>query len=1553
MKRLDVIIPVRNEAANLPELVLRLHKSLEEADIVYKLIVIDDHSTDRTLQVVERLSRKYPIETYIKEGKPGKAYSVMEGAKHTSSEYLAMIDGDLEYPPEAIPRMYDLAHRHGIVVANRQVQTRSRLRRLASGFNRLVLGKMLLGLDCDCQSGLKVFHRHILEHLNADEVDAWTLDMPLLHRALELGCTIGEVDIEYKTRTRGQSKISFFADARQIAARAVKLRLAQRKVYEIPGKSKSCPLGAGVIYKRRRFITHNRLPQEQSALVTFLPWQKYLLIGLLALVAVSFVLRPLATAVWAIAILTLVYFLDVFFNAFIIGKSLRFPPEMSFSESELSALDPANLPVYSILCPLYREAGVLADFVKNIEAIDWPKDKLDVLLLLEEDDRETREAAGALNLPDYIKVVVVPDSQPKTKPKACNWGLSLARGEYTVIYDAEDKPDPLQLKKAYLGFLNCDPKVVCLQAKLNYYNPKHNLLTRLFTTEYSLWFDVVLPGLQSIETTIPLGGTSNHFRTEVLKEIHGWDAFNVTEDCDLGVRLFSEGFRTAIIDSTTYEEANSRWGSWFRQRSRWIKGYLQTFLVHNRHPVKFIKDHGVHAFIFQLIVGGKNAFVLINPILWLTTICYFAFRSRIGPAIEALYPPVVFYMAVFSLLAGNFLSMYYYMLGCARRGSWWLVKYVYLVPFYWLLMSLAAVKAVYQLLFRPHYWEKTMHGLHLLPNMKFEWPKLKLDIKPVFFPKPAYAAGVVLIASNMLTNFFNFLYNAFLGRAVTLEDFGLISLFSGILSLLQIPTGALGRTVSYQSAYIRGRYDRPATAFWQSVRIRSLLVSAGVSLVWILAVPAMAGFFNSVSLLPFYIFTPVITLLAVSAADGGYLSGNMMFASLGIAGLAAGIVKLASTYILVNLNLTGLVYAAIPLSLVISYLIMHRIARGIPEGEVKTGIFPSRFLATSLASHLAIASFLSTDVILAKHFLDPVAAGQYALLSLTGKIIFFLGNLFVQFVTPAVGQAYGAGRNHRRLFYQLLSGTFLVGLMGYLAVGVFGYISVPWLLGDRSLAVVKYLPAYTLSMWLFCLGTAVVFYHQALKQYIFGWAGLAVVLIQITAFARYHGSIGAFVSVMGVTATVFMGVNIGLHLVSGRLADISANLKDMGELLFGVRAREEKTNGLRILVFNWRDIRHKWAGGAEVYIHQLAKNWIAEGNKVTLFCGNDGNCPRREVIDGVEIIRRGGMYTVYIWAFLYYIFRFRGRYDAVIDSENGIPFFVPLYSGISTFLLVHHVHQNYFQRYLVFPLSLIAEFLEGGMMPLVYRNLPVVTVSESSKRDLLNFKNFREEKITVISPGVDSSLVPAYAKTSYPSFLYLGRIRPYKNVDVAIKAFAEVVKNSPDARLTVAGTGENLRELVNLARRLGISESVSFPGRVDEKTKHRLLCESWVMVQPSAFEGWGITVMEANACGTPVIASDTVGLKDSVADLKTGWLVTPGQVETWASAMKAILDYPVNLKRLSKNALIWSKSFNWEGSAQKFLQVIGSSLPEEGTVPVEPVPAVNLIYDSDKTGKAA
>jgi cellulose synthase/poly-beta-1,6-N-acetylglucosamine synthase-like glycosyltransferase len=386
--------------------------------------------------------------------------------------------------------------------------------------------------------------------------------------------------------------------------------------------------------------------------------------------------------------------------------------------ADAGEVDERDLPVYTILVPLYREAEVLPQLARAIQALDWPKAKLDVRLLLEEDDLSTIEAARDAHLPAYFTFVIVPARGPRGKPKACNYGLAHARGEYVVIYDAEDVPEPDQLKKVHALFWVSDPDLVCIQCRLNFYNPEQNLLTRWFTAEYSLWFDLLLPGLQRAGAPIPLGGTSNHFRRAALEEVGAWDPYNVTEDADLGIRLFKRRRRTVVLDSTTYEEANPEVGNWIRQRSRWIKGYAQTWLVHMRHPVELWRVLGPRGFFgFQWFVGGRVLVLLLNPCYWGLTLLWFLTHSL---AISHLFPAPVFYLGSLALYLGNIAFLYLGMAGVLARGRYRLVKWTLLTPLYWVLMSIAAWKGVLQLISRPHYWEKTRHGLARAADITIE-----------------------------------------------------------------------------------------------------------------------------------------------------------------------------------------------------------------------------------------------------------------------------------------------------------------------------------------------------------------------------------------------------------------------------------------------------------------------------------------------------------------------------------------------------------------------------------------------------------------------------------------------------------------------------------------------------------------------------------------------------------------------------------------------------------------------------------------------------------------
>jgi cellulose synthase/poly-beta-1,6-N-acetylglucosamine synthase-like glycosyltransferase len=436
-------------------------------------------------------------------------------------------------------------------------------------------------------------------------------------------------------------------------------------------------------------------------------------LSLIALaIALGLVWYRLGMAIAIIAVVTLFYLSTLIMDFVLTLRAINRPIEEQIDDNTVHALASANWPRYTILCPLYREVAVVPQFVEAMQALNYPVSKLQILFLTEEDDAETRKAIAEMHLPSHFSIITVPAGSPRTKPRACNYGLLQATGDYVVIYDAEDVPDPLQLKKAVLTFANHGADLACVQAKLNYYNASQNLLTRWFTVEYSLWFGLTLLGLQQSRLPLPLGGTSNHFRMQALRRVGAWDPFNVTEDCDLGLRLAAFQLKTVVLDSITYEEANSQVKNWIRQRSRWIKGYMQTYLVHMRQPLRYLRGMRLLEFLsLQLIIGWKTGVLLINPLVWILLILYIIFRPV--DIYHTLFPTPILYMGTLCLIFGNFFYTYTHLIGCMKLTRYNLIPWAFLIPVYWLMMSCAAYMALFQLIFKPHYWEKTKHGLHL------------------------------------------------------------------------------------------------------------------------------------------------------------------------------------------------------------------------------------------------------------------------------------------------------------------------------------------------------------------------------------------------------------------------------------------------------------------------------------------------------------------------------------------------------------------------------------------------------------------------------------------------------------------------------------------------------------------------------------------------------------------------------------------------------------------------------------------------------------------------
>lgn len=373
---------------------------------------------------------------------------------------------------------------------------------------------------------------------------------------------------------------------------------------------------------------------------------------------------------------------------------------------------PVRLPTITLLVPLFKEVDIAAHLIQRLEALDYPHALLDVCLVLEAQDTITRDTLSHANLPPWIRPIIVPDGTLKTKPRALNYAMTFAQGHIIGVYDAEDAPAKDQLQIVAHHFANCRRDVACLQGTLDYYNPTANWLTRCFTLEYASWFRVILPGFARLGLVVPLGGTTLFFRRDILTKLGGWDAHNVTEDADLGLRLARHGYRTEFMASVTEEEANGRMKSWVKQRSRWLKGYAITYAVHMRSPVKLWRDLGAWRFFgVQMLLLGTLLQFALAPVVW----SFWLMPLGVPHPVQAIAPDwLVWTIAIGFVLAG-LINLAIYAIGARRAGKAKLAFWAPTLQLYFPLAVAAVYKGLVELTWKPFYWDKTTHGV-LMPD---------------------------------------------------------------------------------------------------------------------------------------------------------------------------------------------------------------------------------------------------------------------------------------------------------------------------------------------------------------------------------------------------------------------------------------------------------------------------------------------------------------------------------------------------------------------------------------------------------------------------------------------------------------------------------------------------------------------------------------------------------------------------------------------------------------------------------------------------------------------
>lgn len=423
------------------------------------------------------------------------------------------------------------------------------------------------------------------------------------------------------------------------------------------------------------------------------------LVGILAVLA-------LALPAWAFILLPLLL-APVFIIAAI--SVLTAALETLFSAPVMPVPPAVKLPRYTLLIPLYGEAGIAAALIARLALLDYPRDRLEIFILLESDDELTIRAFDALALPATVLIMKLPAGQPRTKLRALNAALPFASGDLLVVYDAEDAPEPDQLLKAAALFAQSSPRLACAQGRLAISNIADGLLTRRYAIEYAALFDCVKSGSARLDWPVPLGGSSNHFRTATLRRVGGWDAWNVTEDADLGVRLARFGYRVADLASTTWEEAPNTLSGWMNQRTRWMKGWMQSLLVHTRSPGMTGRQLGA----FKAMVLLTTAIsVLLGALLFPVFVMALAYRFSTGVPLGGVggLLDLADAMIVLSLIMAVLVETVPTMLALWRRRALRQIPFILLAPISYVLISIAAWRALVELILRPYHWHKTNHG---------------------------------------------------------------------------------------------------------------------------------------------------------------------------------------------------------------------------------------------------------------------------------------------------------------------------------------------------------------------------------------------------------------------------------------------------------------------------------------------------------------------------------------------------------------------------------------------------------------------------------------------------------------------------------------------------------------------------------------------------------------------------------------------------------------------------------------------------------------------------
>lgn len=705
----SVIVPSSNDRRWLPDCLDRVESALRATEFSYEILVVDDRSRDGTAEYVRSQEGKRPVRFIEKKGPKGRAISIKEGLDQSTGGLVVLLDPDLRCSSDSFVELLRRLASSDVVVASRQ-QYPFMAYRLFSRMYRWLVGGVLLSVDADVRSGLKLFRRSLMHSLRfAPEFDQrFGFDAFLLFHAKRSKWKVETVTVAY-TRPMFHHGVWGAVSSRvSLAVGALRIRFVGIVRWFFPFLYPPQPQE----YFEAGFTNINDylfLAPEQSAKGHLTREVYFLIFYFFAFIIAYFGVIMLLTGktfAWSmffhIAVIQLAL---IIFKLYVVWITFRLPPQppRMLIDEEL-----ADLPTISIILPVYKEKEIVKQLCDRMKLMRYPADKLDFIFIFESGDEETQQAFLDYGPPPHFRGLVSPDVQPKTKPKALNVALRETKGEFLVIFDAETLPEPDQFLKAMSAFRN-DPTLDYIHGRIDVYNPDVNWITKSYAAEFSFFYNFFLPGLATVHSPTPISGHSVYFRREQIIKVGGWDAYNLAEDCDIGIRMFRNGYKNAtVMDSYSWEQSTTTMRDWLKQRTRWMQGFVQTSMVNLRFPALLWKDlGGLRNFLmFMFHVPGGVFLNGLNLVQWCILAFWYFTRD---PNVQSVFSGTLLYISFSSFIVANFLFTYFNLLGLFYRRYYALVPTALASMFYWLMLSFATARAILRFFRQESTWDKTYH----------------------------------------------------------------------------------------------------------------------------------------------------------------------------------------------------------------------------------------------------------------------------------------------------------------------------------------------------------------------------------------------------------------------------------------------------------------------------------------------------------------------------------------------------------------------------------------------------------------------------------------------------------------------------------------------------------------------------------------------------------------------------------------------------------------------------------------------------------------------------